>query len=227
MGKSRTKNLDKLNKRVCEELPKLALKYGLKETVGLEEMLEYLTNRAGLLDVKFVQGRGHRKEQLQKDIEKLSEYKIRIKNYTDSLKICGKRKSYSKTDLDATFMRMKEDHMMNGQLKPGYNVQIGVESEYIVRLGLFPNPTDTTTLIPFLERVEKGCGHKFQNVTTDSGYASEENYTYLEQHSQNAYIKPADYEVRKTRKFKNDPYRVENLPYDEKMIVLFVLTASV
>lgn len=52
-------------------------------------------------------------------------------------------------------MRMKEDHMLNGQLKPGYNVQIGVESEYIVGVGLFPNPTDTTTLIPFLERIRK------------------------------------------------------------------------
>ncbi len=126
----------------------------------------------------------------------------------------GKRKSYSKTDHDATFMRMKEDHMGNGQLKPAYNVQIGVESEYIIGLGLFPNPTDTTTLPPFLDRVAEKSGHKVENIIADAGYASEENYTYLEAKGQKAYIKPADYEVRKTRKYRKDIYRVENMPYD-------------
>ena len=146
---------------------------------------------------------------------KLTEYRERIENYKESLGICGKRKSYSKTDTDATFMRMKEDPMRNGQLKPGYNVQIGVESEYIVGVGLFPNPSDTTTLIPFLERVQNGCGRKYRNVIADAGYSSEENYTYLENKKINAYIKPSDYEVRKTKRFKNNPYRTENLFYDD------------
>ena len=53
------------------------------------------------------------------------------------------RNSYSKTDPDATFMRMKEDHMLNGQLKPAYNLQHGVDSEYIVWLTVGPQPTDT------------------------------------------------------------------------------------
>ena len=66
------------------------------------------------------------------------------------LKICGNRNSYSKTDKDATFMRMKEDYMRNGQLKPAYNLQIGVNSEYIVDLDLFPNSIDIRTLLPFL-----------------------------------------------------------------------------
>ena len=112
-------------------------------------------------------------------------------------------------------MRMKEDHMLNGQLKPGYNVQIGVESEYIVGVGLFPNPTDTTTLIPFLERIRKNTGKKYENIIANAEYASEENYTYLESEEQNAYIKPADYEISKKRKYKNDIYRKENLFYDE------------
>ncbi len=69
--------------------------------------------------------------------------------------------------------------MRNGQLKPAYNVQIGVESEYIVGVGLFSNPTDTTTLIPFLERLQKNISRKYLNIIADAGYASEENYTYL------------------------------------------------
>ena len=74
-------------------------------------------------------------------------------------------------------MRLKEDHMLNSQLKPAYNVQIGVESEYIIGLGLFPNPTDTTTLPPFLDRVQEKSGPKIKNIVADAGYAREENYT--------------------------------------------------
>ena len=83
-------------------------------------------------------------------------------------------------------------------------------------VGLFPNPTDTLTLIPFLERIQQGSKRKYENIIADSGYASEENYTYLEQQGQNAYIKPADHEVRKKKKFKNDRYRIENMHYDEE-----------
>jgi len=71
-------------------------------------------------------------------------------------------------------------------------------------------------LIPFLKRVQKECGRKIQSVTADAGYASEENYTYLEENRQEAYIKPTDYEVRKTKRFKENIYRVENLLYDEE-----------
>lgn len=130
--------------------------------------------------------------------------------------MAGKRKSYSKADKDATFMRMKEDYMNNGQLKPGYNVQIAVESEYIVGVGLFHNPTDTTTLIPFMERIQSNSKRKIRNLIADAGYASEENFTYLEEYGQNAYIKPQLYEVSKTRKYKNDKYRPEHMEYDKE-----------
>ncbi len=96
-----------------------------------------------------------------------------MKKYEKYFSIFKGRKSFSKTDTEATFMRMKEDHMLNGQLKPGYNVQIGVESEYIVGIGLFPNPTDVNTLIPFLDRVKKCIRHTIRNIIADVGYESE------------------------------------------------------
>ncbi|PNZ36799.1 transposase, partial [Mammaliicoccus vitulinus] len=65
----------------------------------------------------------------------------------------GERNSYSKTDHDATFMRMKDDHMMNGQLKPGYNLQIATNSQFVLSYDIFPNPTDTRTLTPFLNNI--------------------------------------------------------------------------
>lgn len=214
-SKAVEKNLRKLEARISLELSDISNRYALNPTADLEQVLEFLLGYARMSNIKFVSGKGKRKTVLQRDCEKLYAYQERLERYKQSLNICGKRKSYSKTDIDATFMRMKDDHMMNGQLKPGYNVQIGVESEYIVGVGLFPNPTDTTTLIPFLNRIEKGCGKRYEKVIADAGYASEENYTYLESTSQKAYIKPTDYEIRKTRKYKNDIYRIENLTYDQ------------
>ena len=128
--------------------------------------------------------------------------------------ICGKRNSYSKTDPDATFMRMKEDAMLNGQLKPAYNLQLGVDSGYISWLMLSPRPTDTNTLIPFLTGMEATLRHKYPVVVADAGYESEENYSFLEDHRITAMIKPANYEISRTKKYKADISRKENMPYD-------------
>ena len=215
-AKAEQKDMNRLYDRIDQELPTIALKYGLSESTELEQAIQYLENFARMCRIEFVHGSGNRKTELQRDCERLTNYLERLEKYREALGICGKRKSYSKTDTDATFMRMKEDHMRNGQLKPGYNVQIAVESEYIVGIGLFENPTDTLTLIPFLKRIQQGSKRKYENIIADSGYASEENYTYLEQQGQRAYIKPADHEVRKKKKFKNDIYRVENMHYDEQ-----------
>lgn len=109
--------------------------------------------------------------------------------YDNHLDILGGRNSYSKTDHDATFMRMKEDAMKNGQTKPGYNLQIGTENQFITDFGLFPNPTDTLTLIPFftsfLHRYDRlpGIG------VADSGYGSEENYRFMQENGIEAFVK--------------------------------------
>lgn len=57
----------------------------------------------------------------------------------------------SKTDPDATFMRMKDDPMQNGQLKPGYNLQAANNNWFIVNYTLAQTTADTTKLIDHLE----------------------------------------------------------------------------
>ena len=213
-AKAVEKHLNRLETKIEEETRRIAWLNCLRPDLCFEELLGALMQLATLQGIVFVHGKGKRKTPLQRDIETLVAYGDKRRSYLESLRIAGKRKSYSKTDTDATFMRMKEDYMHNGQLKPGYNVQIAVESEYIVGVGLFHNPTDTTTLIPFMERIQRGSGIRIQNVVADAGYASEENYSYLEQNGQNAYIKPQNYEISKTRKYKNDLYRPEHMPYD-------------
>lgn len=123
--------------------------------------------------------------------------------------------AFLKPDHDAIFMHMKQDHMKNGQLKPAYNIQIGVEGEYIVGIDISSERSDQLTFIPFLEKLETGLGVQYESVIADAGYESEENYTHLEKTNQQAYIKPASYEKSKTLKFKNDISKVENMTYLE------------
>lgn len=106
--------------------------------------------------------------------------------------------------------------MGNGQLKPAYNLQHGVDSEHITWLTIDPKPTDTTTLIPFLKDAQEHLKFKYKNITADAGYESEENYLFLEANGQLSYIKPANYEISKTRKYKNDIGKIENMEYDVK-----------
>lgn len=114
----------------------------------------------------------------------------RLKRYIKNLHVCGERNSYFKTDPDATFMRMKEDAMLNGQLKPAYNVQHGVDAEYITWVDISSRPTDTLTLIPFLKDMEEHLPFKYEEITADAGYESEENYVFIEGNGQASYIKP-------------------------------------
>lgn len=153
---------------------------------------------------------------VQKSIEQLNNYIDRLKKHTKDLHIMGEQNSYSKTDNDATFMRMKEDHMKNGQLKPAYNIQFVVDSEYIVWVSSGHQSTDTTTLIPFLKSIEGYAKFKYPKIVAGSGYESEENYTFLECNNQLSFIKPANYEISKTRKYKNNIGHIDNMDYDEK-----------
>lgn len=119
--------------------------------------------------ISFVHDSRHRKTTAQKLVEQLEAIQNKQQEYDAHLRILGQRNSYSKTDPDATFMRMKEDHMKNGQLKPAYNLQLAVQSEYIIGLGIFPNPTDTRTLIPFLTALEASYGRLAKHIVADAG----------------------------------------------------------
>lgn len=215
-AKAVEKLLKKLNIRIENELPPIAEYYGIRTDASLEECLEALYDIARMTGVEFVSGKGKHKIQLQRDIEKLTDFVTRKQKYLESTGKFNGRKSYSKTDTDATFMRMKEDHMLNGQLKPGYNVQIAVESEYIVGLGLFPNPADVDTLVPFMKRVQINSKRKIEQVIADAGYESEENYSYLVKNGTKPFIKPQDYEQSRKRSYKNNIYRVDNMEYNSE-----------
>ena len=140
---------------------------------------------------------------------------IRSSGAEPSTTIMGKdRSSYSKTDLEATFMRMKEDHMLNGQLKPAYNVQVAVENYFIIHGYVSNDRTDYNTLIPVLEKHRDAFGDILEEVTADSGYSSEKNLLYLKENGVASYIKLQDHEQRKTRAYKEDIGKYYDMKYE-------------
>ena len=198
------KNLAKVKQKVLEQT-------GCKTQNELEN---FLTGNAE--GITFVSGKGKRKTERQREWEAADDLRRQWRKYEEQLAIMGEdRNSYSKTDHDATFMRMKEDHMRNGQLKPAYNVQIAVNSEYITGIDVFSNRTDVGTFIPFMHKLEIAHKQRYEEVTADAGYESLDNYLYLEANGQMSFIKPSNYESQKTKKYRSQIGRIENMKYDK------------
>ena len=182
----------------------------------LQKISDYLEEKCQQDGTEFVYGRGRRKSKNQKYLELFQRFRERQVTYDWHTASFQGRNNYCKTDPDATFMHMKDDHMRNAQLKPGYNIQIGVDSEYIVSADVFQDRNDVWTLVPFLKMMDKKLGFRYPSVTADSGYESEEGYTYLRSSGQKPYIKPQTYEKWKKRSFKQDISKRENMEYDKE-----------
>ena len=179
------------------------------------EILKLQTNLTKIADgegIAFVTGKGKHKPEIQQLYEELENCGERLMQYKECFEIMGKdRNSYSKTDVEATFMRMKEDHMLNGQLKPAYNVQIAVENYFIIHSYISSDRTDYNTLIPILEKHKNAFGKYPEAATADSGYCSEKNLLFLKENSITSYIKLQDHGKRKTRAYAQDIGKYYNM----------------
>ena len=154
-------------------------------------------------------------KQQRKQIKELDSAVEKMEEYDHKKKVLGNRNSYSKTDEDATFMRMKEDAMINGQLKPGYNVQISTENQFITNYGIYQRPTDTGTLIDYLKSFKEKYGITSTEIVADAGYGSEQNYNYMFENDIVPYVKYNYFHKEQKRKFRNNPYLQQNLIYDK------------
>ena len=154
------------------------------------------------------------KSTLHKNWKKFRDFRVRKEEYQKKKEILQTRNSYSKTDPDATFMRMKDDYMQNGQLKAGYNVQLATENQFALAYDLFPNPTDTRTLLPFLSSMKEDFELP-QYLVADAGYGSEENYRHIEDgfSEQSALIPYGTMLKEESKKWKSDDRKVMNWTY--------------
>lgn len=178
------------------------------------------------IDSKTVKQTIDRIDAALKDIEKVDNkvrqklgyakknWPAKLKQYAKQEKILKGRNSYSKTDPGATFMRMKEDHMRNGQLKPGYNVQLSSNDQIVVNYSLHTNPTDTKTLIPHLKQHQKLYGSLPEVQVADAGYGSEHNYEYLDKQHIEAYVKPTDFDRKQSNSYTPNPFNSDQFEYE-------------
>ena len=180
------------DEQIAKEVVKAMEKEKFQTSQGLAELeqeteaeIEKLTEEIAQ-EPKAIPGGSARKAKrrgLKKLLHKLrKDYVLRMKKYEEAEEVFAGRNSYSKTDHDATFMHMKEDHMKNGQLKPGYNIQVATTDQYVVDFALYPNPTDFKTLEPFLKQMT--TMDKFDKIVADAGYGSEYNYSMLKKNIQ-------------------------------------------
>jgi transposase len=145
-----------------------------------------------------------------------------LDRYAAQQQILDGRNSYSKTDHDATFMRMKEDHMKNGQLKPGYNLQISTNNQYIVDYSIHQSSTDTTTLTSHLESHKEQYGNYPEVVVADAGYGSEQNYTYLEEQNIEGYVKYNYFDKDQHSAYlKKRPFVASQLHYNKEQDIYY------
>jgi transposase len=145
---------------------------------------------------------------------------VRLKKYEQQAERLNGRSSYSKTDPDASSMRMKEDRGAEKPWpKPAYNVQIGTESQFVVGFSVHGRAGDTACLIPHMENLRSQLGRLPENVVADAGYGSEENYAYLEQHALGNFLKyntfyQDTHHFRKPELIRKRQFRAETFEYD-------------
>ena len=167
-----------------------------------------------------LEGKKISKEKRQKLNYAKKHWPSNMVKYAQQEKILGERNSYSKTDCDATFMRMKEDHMKNGQLKPAYNVQLSSHDQFIVNYSLHQNPTDTRTLKSHLESYHSLYGQYPTVLVADAGYGSEENYALLKRKKIDGFVKHNQFDREQHQK-RTDWFKTENLEYDKQEDIVY------
>lgn len=152
----------------------------------------------------------------KKMIRAEKEWPERLDKYKEQEKILAGRSSYSKTDHDATFMRMKEDGLNNREFKPGYNVGIATNNQVIISYDVFPNPTDSKTLPDMVRGIQEEYGKSPDYLIADAGYGSEENYTFLRNAGIEAVIKHSMYNRFRKKEPLKRPFGAETLHYNSK-----------
>lgn len=226
--KSSLKSRDKTFVKVTDLIEKInylisgfGVKFGTRSEYAieyLEDILKKYVDLTGIKPNEVVRGRGHRKTLEVRYYDLLKEYIEKLKKYAEHIKICGEnRNSYSKTDNDATFFRMKKDYMGNDQLLPGFNVQLGICDEYIAVFDILQFASDMDCFQPLMNRFHRLYGAYPKYPVADAGYGSYDNYLFCEEHGMEKYMKFTMFKQESENiKYHNDPYRAVNFPIDSE-----------
>jgi transposase len=225
--KSIQKYKNNLNQKITNLIPRVNLLlfennypcFIIKDVYESSELLDIIIILKNIIDkdeVCLVYKQGKRKVEIQKLFDLFEEYHKKMLDYETHLVIMGEnRNSYSKTDHDATFMRMKDDHMRNGQLKAGYNMQIAIANEYVMAVEIYQDRTDFATFIPFLKRFDYLYNFYPKKPVADAGYGNFDNYKFCIDNNIDLYQKYTMYSKEKEKKYKNNIFNKTNFNKDE------------
>lgn len=182
----------------------------------METILNDFKNRFSIDTTTFVSGKGHKKTIHQRYYQSLDEYTTKLKEYAYKIETCGeKRNSFSKTDKDATFMRIKTDYMGNDQLLPAYNLQFGICDEYIAVADINQYACDMDCFVPLILKFKEQYGFFPKYPVADAGYGSMNNYIFCKENNMELFMKFGSYKKETTdKKYHNDPFRPVNFKRD-------------
>lgn len=192
-----------------------------KETYSIEELENYSSIILSLIEKKeitFVYGRGHRKDIFQRYYDKLNKITSLLKDYAVKINKCGEhRNSYSKTDVDATFMRMKTDYMGNTALLPAYNWQL-VSAGEVILFGLTSQyASDNKCFIPLMNKYKSIFGTYPKTPVADAGYGNLETYSFCKINQIELFMKFASWKKEThNKKFHEDQFRSINFKIDNE-----------
>lgn len=209
---------NEINKTV---LNLIGFKFETRNEYAIEYMEELILKYYYLFQIdekSFVYGKGSRKTIYQRQYERLVEYTSKLKQYAEHEEICGThRNSYAKTDIDATFMRIKRDYMGNDQLLPAYNVQLAICDEYILTASVSQYASDSDCFVPLIDKFKNTYAYTPKYVVGDAGYGSYNNLLYCDQNNIEKFIKFPMYEKTvKDDEYRNDIFKVQNFRRDKK-----------
>lgn len=148
---------------------------------------------------------------LKSKINKLNKEKEKQSKYQEQKEILGERNSYSKTDTDATMMRMKN----TDELRPGYNAQVSTENVFVTNFSISQNAADNADFVEHLNKtIARGELFVPKTYTGDSAYGSEENYEELQEKEIDSYLKYNTFHKEQKGEYINDIFNKLNFAYN-------------
>lgn len=224
------KNKGRLQEQIRELLQEIEEVNRAEDEAYGDKDLEELGNAAGVNTERLKEiidkineqiGEQPKQKQVKKAVKQLEKkYLPRLESYEEQERILAGRSSYSKTDPDASGMIRKEERAtMKPWPRPAYNVQIGVEGQFIIGFSVHQTAGDTGCFIPHMEQQSWPKGKKPRRICTDAAYGSEENYAYLQQNRHENYLKyntfyQDTHPSRKPEQQQSARFRSENFAYD-------------
>lgn len=143
--------------------------------------------------------------------KKLEHHRCAISKYKRQQQISGRRSGFSKTDNDATAMRMKNDELL-----PAYNILIGSEDQFIINYSVHQQPSDGACFPQHYEQLKTHTDQKPQLIHADAAFGTEQNSELLEQEAIDNYLKYPLYHKERMREYKDNPFNKDNFSYNKE-----------